>query len=219
MSQSPKPSVTYSKLLHLIQSLQSQMDQIPTPPGLQARLLPASILNLCAAEAMMLDIEKHDDWEKNYISLWHSLINNNGLVLDRLNTLSETFHLELSIIHYLPPAGSTEWWALYTFVRLMTECSHIVESKPDSGEEEQRECPICYEAFITGCALDESLRRSAVCTIHTQVVMPERSTALKMYKVPAYLLFQMTGKLPLFLEPVEVNTQNSIFRKGDDCDS
>ncbi|KAH9808658.1 hypothetical protein DFH28DRAFT_848048, partial [Melampsora americana] len=150
MSESSEPSVTYSKLLNLIQTLQSQMDQIPTPPSLQARLLPASISNLCAAEAMLLSIQQHENWQERHISLYHSLIDHIGIIQNRLNTLSETFHLEPSINQHLPSAGSAEWWALYTFVRLMNECSHVVEPMPDSFNVEEKDCSICYEEFGMG---------------------------------------------------------------------
>ncbi|EGG13103.1 uncharacterized protein MELLADRAFT_101171 [Melampsora larici-populina 98AG31] len=141
-------TMSHSDLLNKIQSIQIELDGRPTE-GVQERLLTSTLLNICDAEASMLDIERRDTWDESDTEVWRTSAESRASDLQTLRPIFLEFNLNLPPVVYLPDRGSTRWFSLYIYVSLLTESSHLIQNLFES-EEESRDCPICFDGFNHG---------------------------------------------------------------------
>ncbi|EGG11005.1 uncharacterized protein MELLADRAFT_102860 [Melampsora larici-populina 98AG31] len=151
MAQSIPRTLSYSELLKIIQTFQSDIDHLNTPHiKPEDRILPCLILYMCFSEAIMLEIEARGIWDKNEIHTWRRELETNGFVLDQIIKISQFVDVDMPLVHFLPPPGSEEWWGLYIFSRLLVQCSRVYIPEPRDNGGKKPDCPICGEDFMAG---------------------------------------------------------------------
>ncbi|KAH9815494.1 hypothetical protein DFH28DRAFT_1164513 [Melampsora americana] len=108
--------MSYSQLLQHIKSIQSVFDKEPSSPdSSQKPSLPALILKICYAEAMIIDVKGGKILADSEVESWLETLEILGKVSD--------FNLETSLVNYLPNPGSEDWLKLAGFVNRMIEGS------------------------------------------------------------------------------------------------